>query len=194
VGNDTRQWPEEHFAGLIDLLIEEEGVNVLLVGAKEEAPIADRVLELVQHRLAVASMLGAITLKELPMLLKAADLFVGNNSGPQHLAATLGIPTIGIHSGVVDATEWGPFGASAVAIRRKTVCSPCYIASASDCHRQLACLRKLRPSDVYEVCRAMLGRGREARSSQKTAKLSSLDSDAKTRVQAHPENSEPVLP
>ncbi len=66
---------------------------------------------------------------------------------------------MGVHSGVVDATEWGPFGPRAVAIRRKTVCSPCYIAYASDCHRNLACLRKLRPSDVFDICRAMLTLG-----------------------------------
>jgi ADP-heptose:LPS heptosyltransferase/GT2 family glycosyltransferase len=160
VGNDTRQWPEQHFAELIDLLVEEESVNVFLVGARHELPIAERVLDGVHRRAAVVSVLGALTLQELPMLLKAADLFVGNNSGPQHIAAALGTPTIGIHSGVVDATEWAPVGPRALAIRRKTVCSPCYIAAAADCHRQLACLRKLRPSDVYAVCRTMLGHHR----------------------------------
>jgi ADP-heptose:LPS heptosyltransferase len=161
VGSDTRQWPEEHFAGLIDLLVAEQGVHVALIGGKDEIPVAEKVLDSIQQKSAVVSLLGSLSLRELPMVLRVAALYVGNNSGPKHLAAALGTPTVGVHSGVVDATEWGPFGPRAVAIRRKTVCSPCYIAAASDCHRNLACLRKLRPSDVYDVCRAMLVLGRQ---------------------------------
>jgi ADP-heptose:LPS heptosyltransferase/GT2 family glycosyltransferase len=156
VGNDTRQWPEEHFAGLIDLLTERKDVRIMLVGGVEEQPLANRVLEGVRNRSAVHSLLGDLTLRELQLLLQMADLFVGNNSGPKHIAAALGTPTIGIHSGVVDAREWGPFGRRAVAIRRQAICSPCYVAAASDCHRGLACLSKLRPRDVYELCRVLL--------------------------------------
>ena len=61
-------------------------------------------------------------------LLRACALYVGNNSGPKHIAAALGVPTIGIHSGVVDAIEWGPIGKRAVALRRNMTCSPCYLA------------------------------------------------------------------
>jgi ADP-heptose:LPS heptosyltransferase/GT2 family glycosyltransferase len=162
VGSDTRQWPEEHFAGLIDLLVADQGVHVALIGSKEEIAVSDKVLAAVQHRSSVVSLLGALSLRELPLLLQVAVLYVGNNSGPKHLAAALGTPTVGVHSGVVDATEWGPFGPKAVAIRRKTVCSPCYLAAASDCHRQLACLRKLRPSDVVDICRTMLAVGKQS--------------------------------
>jgi ADP-heptose:LPS heptosyltransferase/GT2 family glycosyltransferase len=159
VGNDTRQWPEEHFASLIDLLVGEHDMHVALIGAKEEIAVADKVLAHVRRTSAVVSLLGALSLRELPMLLRVAALYVGNNSGPKHLAAALGTPTVGVHSGVVDATEWGPFGPRALAIRRKTVCSPCYIAQASQCHRGLACLGGLRPGDVYQACRGMLTLG-----------------------------------
>ena len=89
-------------------------------------------------------------------LLATAAVFVGNNSGPQHLAAGLGVPTIGIHSGVVDAREWGPLGPRAVALRRDMSCSPCYIEHAKDCPRQLACLEQLPVAAVYSQCRQML--------------------------------------
>jgi len=89
-------------------------------------------------------------------VLRACDLYVGNDSGPKHLAASLGVPTIGVHAGSVDTVEWGPMGPLAVAIRRDVTCSPCYIARASDCHRGLACLHGIQVSDVYRVCRRML--------------------------------------
>ena len=132
-------------------------MSIALIGGKDETIIAERVFEKVQRKHCVISLLGVLSLRELPLLLQIAVLFIGNNSGPKHLAASLGTPTIGIHSGVVDATEWGPFGERALAVRRKTVCSPCYVASASDCYRGLACLWKLRPSDVFDVCKTIIG-------------------------------------
>jgi ADP-heptose:LPS heptosyltransferase len=156
VGSDTRQWPEQHFAGLIDLLVGELDLHIALIGGKDEIAVAEKVLANVRHPASVVSLVGEMSLSDLPLLLRVATLYVGNNSGPKHLAAALGTPTVGVHSGVVDATEWGPFGSRAVAIRRKTACSPCYVASASDCHRHLACLHKLRPSDVFDVCRGLL--------------------------------------
>jgi ADP-heptose:LPS heptosyltransferase len=99
---------------------------------------------------------GTLALDDLMRLLATAAVFVGNNSGPQHLAAGLGVSTIGIHSGVVDAREWGPLGPRAVALRRDMSCSPCYLERAADCPRQLACLEQLPVAAVYSQCRQML--------------------------------------
>ena len=70
---------------------------------------------------------GSTSLADLTGLLRACALYLGNNSGPKHIAAALGVPTIGIHSGVVDAAEWGPIGPRAIALQRNMVCSPCYL-------------------------------------------------------------------
>jgi ADP-heptose:LPS heptosyltransferase/GT2 family glycosyltransferase len=155
-GSAIRQWPAAHFAVLIDLLAGGYDVEILLVGSEEEADIAEDVMARVERREVVRSLAGKIGLGELPQLLASADLFVGNNSGPKHLAAGLGVPTIGVHSGTVDPREWGPAGTNAVAIRKNMVCSPCYFSDARDCPRDLACLTELQPVDVYELCRRML--------------------------------------
>ena len=158
VGNVMRQWPAEHFAALIDLLVERDAVNAVLIGGAEEADLAAQVLEHVVHRDSVVSLVGTTPLRELPTLLAACALYVGNNSGPKHIAAALGVPTIGIHSGVVDATEWGPIGTRAVALRRNMSCSPCYLARLEDCPRNFACMRGLEPALVQEVAETFLAR------------------------------------
>ncbi len=150
VGNAMRQWPPEHFASLVDLLVEKNAINVVLIGGAEEAELADDVLSMVAHRDAVVSLAGRTSLRDLPALLNACALYVGNNSGPKHIAAALGVPTIGIHSGVVDAIEWGPIGKRAVALRRNMTCSPCYLARMEDCPRNYACMRGLEPNAVQE--------------------------------------------
>ena len=71
-----------------------------------------------------------------------ACLYIGNDSGPKHIAAALG-----------RADDRHPFrrgrrgrmGAGrprAVALQRNMTCSPCYLAKAEDCPRALACLRR----------------------------------------------------
>jgi O-antigen biosynthesis protein len=157
-GNVTKQWPEEHFSALIDLLIENNDVNILLVGGVDEIGVARELLENLQHLDRVASMVGKTSLTELPRLLKNCVLYIGNDSGPKHIAAAVGVPTVGIHSGVVDPVEWGPMGPNAVALRRNMTCSPCYLANADDCPRALACLHFLEPNLVYETADMLLKR------------------------------------
>ncbi len=161
VGNVVRQWPAANYAALIDLLAE-EGLHSVLIGGPEEAAIAEDILRRIAVPGSAESVAGRVRLAQLPDVMRACVLFVGNNSGPKHIAASLGMPTIGIHSGVVDATEWAPLGRQAVAIRRQMICGPCYLEFASDCPRSLACLTGLRPRDVFEACRRLLVQGRLA--------------------------------
>ncbi len=155
-GAENKQWPPRSFAGLIDLLIGEEDVNVVLVGGPDELPIAMETLRYVRRTEAVFSLVAKTSLRDLPKVLRACDLYIGNDSGPKHMAASMGVPTIGVHAGSVDTIEWGPMGPSAFAIRRDMTCSPCYLARASDCHRGLACLNGIKVSDVYRGCQRML--------------------------------------
>ena len=156
VGTIMRQWPTGHFAALIDLLVERDGVNAVLIGGPDEAELAQEVLRSCRNQHAVVSLVGKTPLGELPGLLGSCVLYVGNNSGPKHIAAALGVPTIGIHSGVVDAVEWGPIGKRAVALRRNMACSPCYLARIQDCPRDLACLRSLEPTLVHQNAEMLL--------------------------------------
>jgi ADP-heptose:LPS heptosyltransferase/GT2 family glycosyltransferase len=162
-GSEMRQWPLSKFCELIDLLLREGDVNVAIIGGPDEKEIAEGMLKLMPRRKQVFNLVGKLTLADLPQLLARAALFVGNNSGPQHLAAGLGVPTVGIHSGVVDAHEWGPAGPRSVAIRRQMSCSPCFLEKPKDCPRALACLTGLDSREVFLKCRQMLRLARVAR-------------------------------
>jgi ADP-heptose:LPS heptosyltransferase/GT2 family glycosyltransferase len=153
---ETRQWPAQHFAALIDLLATNHDLEIFLIGAADETEVAAEVLDKVTHKEAVRSLVGMTDLTGLPALLASAALFVGNNSGPQHFAAGLGVPTVGIYSGTVGARGWGPIGPHAVAVQRNMRCGPCYLSMVEQCPRGLACLTDLPPSAIYEVCREMI--------------------------------------
>jgi ADP-heptose:LPS heptosyltransferase/GT2 family glycosyltransferase len=177
-GAINKQWPAASFAGLIDLLAGEAGASILIIGGPDEAAFAQGVVRQARRGAAVASLVGKTGLRDLPAVLRAADLYVGNDSGPKHMAAALGVPTIGIHSGSVDAGEWGAMGENALTIRRDMTCSPCYLAHAADCHRGLACLDGIRVGDVFRACLRLLAlrapadrRHRESNPSKRTAEV-----------------------
>lgn len=155
-GNEMKQWPVEFFAAVIDQLVEEDGAHVVLIGAPGEEVTAERIIERIRQPVAVTSLVGKLPLGELPGLLVRASLFLGNDSGPKHIAAGLGVPTVGVHSGTVDPREWGPVGPRAVAVAREVVCTPCYLSVLEDCHRGLACMRQLAPEMVYRACKRLL--------------------------------------
>ena len=156
-GTALKQWPAADFAGLIALLLADHDVSIVLIGAADETAIAAEVAALAGRPEAVLSLAGTVSLAELPTLLAGCVLFVGNDSGPKHLAAALGVATVGVHAGQVDAAEWGPSGPRAIAVRRRMTCGPCYIADEADCPRALACIRGIRPREVYRACRLLLG-------------------------------------
>ena len=151
-----RQWPVKSYSQLIDLLLGLQSYGVAVIGGPDEAALAAEVIEGSESSKEVINLVGMLSMDELPYVLSRAALFVGNNSGPQHIAAGLGIPTLGIHSGVVDAREWGPLGAKAAAIRLDMSCSPCFIEHAKDCSRGVACLNLLTAGQVFTACRRAL--------------------------------------
>ncbi len=161
-GAENRRWPAEHFAGLIDLLAEQADMHCLVAGAADDTDIVEAVTAQVKNQDRVRAIPGKVPLGELPLVLAACDLFVGNNSGPQHIAAALGVPTVNVHPGVIDPREWAGIGPAALSVRRAVSCSPCYLAEVGQCHRDLACLRGLNPRDVFAACRELLGLVRPA--------------------------------
>jgi ADP-heptose:LPS heptosyltransferase len=160
-GNVMRQWPAKHIPPLIELLIQHDDVAVLLVGGRDDEEKATSIVEQIGRPDRVASVAGLIPLRELPGLLAGCALFIGGNSGPKHIAAASGVPTIGIHSGVVDPGEWGPMGERAVALYRDMSCAPCFLAKPEHCPRGLACVEALDPALVHKMARMFLARPAE---------------------------------
>lgn len=157
-GNVTKQWPVAHVRALMGLLIARGDVSVLLIGGKDEAAVAAELAAAANCPERVASVVGEVALRDLPRLLAACALYIGNDSGPKHIAAAMGVPTIGVHSGVVDPGEWAPMGERTVALFRDMSCAPCYLSKAEDCPRGLACIRMLDPAPVFRMAEKFLAR------------------------------------
>lgn len=114
-----RRWQPEKFAAVIDHISERLGFPVVLVGGPDERHVADAVLAAASAR--VTDFVGVLSLEALLAVLHRARLFLGNESGPMHMAAAAGTPVVGLF-GLTDPVRWGPVGVPHIALRPSMPC------------------------------------------------------------------------
>ena len=153
-GNDIKMWPDKSWLDLIDMIIE-RGAQVVMVGTKSDLEANAELVKALEER-GVRSEIGKLSLLELLKLLKRSACFVGCDSGPKHLAASVRVPTIGIQSGFVDPVVWSPAAFSGLSVVKRVACAPCYLDKIEDCMRDHACMKKILPRNVFTYVAAML--------------------------------------
>ena len=137
-------WPIENIARLADLLYILGMKPVLVGGGKEEEKIAKEVHK--KMRSTALSLVGKTSLKELAAVILGARAFVGGDTGPTHLAAGLGIPTVEI-MGPTDANRNGPYGQQQNAIEIEAECKHCW---KRKCEKGIVCLEDITPQQVLD--------------------------------------------
>jgi heptosyltransferase-1 len=132
------RWPEDNFVAAGRALYERCGARLLLIGGDAEVPIADRMMAaLAAHRIPAINSVGKLELAQSEALLQQADLVICNDSGPMHVAAAVGTPTLAVF-GPADHRLWGPYGPEHRVVRLDLDCSPCVImGKLGKCPRQL---------------------------------------------------------
>jgi lipopolysaccharide heptosyltransferase I len=88
----TKRWPPSAFAQLLHRLQQHTPAGCLILGAAEDTPLAQQIATHLNGP--VRSLTGQTSLPLLVALLAECDLFIGNDSGPLHLAAALGKPCL----------------------------------------------------------------------------------------------------
>ncbi len=111
----SRRWPEEKWAKLCDNLIQKYKAEIILVGQGSDSTINKKIVKIVKNKNHVLDLSGKIKLKELFAVMKKLDLFIGNDSGPMHIAAAMGVPTIGLF-GPNLPERYGPYGKQCIGI------------------------------------------------------------------------------
>ena len=140
-----KRWLPERYAELADWLIAQKRAQILFVGVKDEIPITTEI----QARMRDESIniAGKTTLTQLASILHTCNVFIGNDSGPMHLAAAVGTQTIGLY-GPGDPTRFGPAGAKCQTIQRKSDC-PCLGTVCR--YGRSGCMSEIQVTDVIQV-------------------------------------------
>jgi lipopolysaccharide heptosyltransferase I len=141
---ETKRWPVEHFAALVQPLRERFGLRTVVAGAAGDGPLAAQVSD-------ALDLTGATSLGETVALLERASVVVANDSGPMHVAAALGRPLVTPY-GPTSPVRTGPYRRLDTVIRLDIACSPCFSRRCS--HR--SCLRWLEPAHVVRAIEQQL--------------------------------------
>lgn len=150
VGTKIRQWPTEYFSELINLFLKDTRVRILLFGSQSEDKLSAEILRDVSDRLRVTNLTGRLSLSKFMLILERCHLFIGNNSGSGHIAASMGAPTLILFSGQVPYTEWHPVGKEVYLARIDMDCAPCYHVWEKQCAQDIGCLKLITPEFVHE--------------------------------------------
>jgi lipopolysaccharide heptosyltransferase II len=142
----AKEWPQDHYVELIDLLGKRYGAESVLIGGAGERERCAAIAAKVRMPAIVAA--GETSIGELIALISLCAGFAGNDSGAMHLAAALGIPTTGIF-GSTNPERTGPRGPKAAVIYHRIECSPCLERTCRFGHYN--CLRGITAAEVAEM-------------------------------------------
>ncbi len=92
--DQLKRWPSERFVLLANHLVRQHKARILLVGSAHDEALAAGIAGMTSAR--CANWAGRVTLGELGALGEIANLYVGNDTGPTHIAAAVGCSTLAI--------------------------------------------------------------------------------------------------
>jgi heptosyltransferase-2 len=159
-----KRWPAERFLELARWLSETKGARLLVVGSRQDAPAAAVLKSALGERVLDAT--GRASLTQTALLLKECSLYIGNDSGPMHLAAAMGVPVVELswHSFTSPAEDpssplrFAPWGVCHAILRPRRPVPPC---SAACLAFHAHCILEISVEEVKGLVEGWLSRGWE---------------------------------
>lgn len=143
----TKRWPPENFGAVAKGLIERHKLPVIVPWAgNEERKAAETIVQLGGKG---AFLAPQSNLRQLAALIQPSVLFVGNDTGPLHLAVALGVSSVAIF-GATDPLRNGPYGHPHRMQTGGVDCHPCWKTSCE--RKDMACLMWVKPETVLVSC------------------------------------------
>ena len=151
INSRAKRWPADSYAALADRLMEELDADVVLIGSADELEVSLAVSKRMRHQPMVLT--GKTDLAQAVAVLSEVDLLVTNDTGPAHVAAALGRPTLVIF-GPTNPVTTRPLSPAAEIVRHPPDCSPCMLRDCPIDHR---CMTTITPDAVFDRVTAILG-------------------------------------
>ncbi len=151
-----KRYPATHFARAADRIAQSSGAPIVVAWGPGEEELAEDVISSMRSP---ASLAPALTLSQLTSLIRRCRVFVSSDTGPMHIAWTVGAPVVAV-LGPTDPVLNHPGGTLGEVAYRKIWCSPCRNRGCSS----RSCLEELPPETVAEAALTVIRRAETARS------------------------------
>ncbi len=161
---DYKKWPATNFAELI-FLLNKQGYKTVLIGAGDADQQANKnILECIKDNysnsntdididIECTDLCNQLSLFELASLLTQVKAMIGNDSGPFHLAAALGVKGCVIF-GPTDVALWRPLSKDSIVLKSEQACAP--ECTKIGCIYNNRCLKSIKPWQVLEKLQNLL--------------------------------------
>lgn len=149
-GGSSVDLPKEKLIELTCKITALKNVSIVITGSKNEIELCKEF----EVNNSVINFVGQLDISLLKALIKKADLFISNSTGPLHIAAAFGIYVIGFYPKIFSCSEkrWGPF------TKNKTIFIP--TIDCSNCTREqcekINCMNSIDIGRVFDETRRVL--------------------------------------
>jgi lipopolysaccharide heptosyltransferase II len=123
-GRAIKQWPPERFAAAAARVAREYDATLVLTGSPGDRPIVDEVRAKMPDDIAIIDLAGELELPILGAVLERCLVFITGDTGPMHLAAAVGTPTVAVF-GLSDPARYAPISTRHRVVRIDLPCAPC---------------------------------------------------------------------
>jgi len=152
-GTAVKHWTEEGWAQVADILTEQLNAKVIFTGGDSELGLVQRITSQMKQQAII--MAGDTRVGQLAALFRRAKVVLGPDSGPLHLATTVGTPTVTLF-GPADPVEFAPWGPADehIVLTTSIGCRPCRVIDWSgDDLQNHPCVREITVARVLDAAR-----------------------------------------
>jgi ADP-heptose:LPS heptosyltransferase len=121
-----------------------KGANLIMVGAPEEAASSASCAQ--QWQGPLLNLCARASVRVAGAVMRGSTVFVGQDSGPTHLAAVVGVPCVGIYSARNLPGHWWPRGRQNRVLQKKVECAGCQLDTCIE--RKKICLSMISVDEV----------------------------------------------
>ncbi len=150
---DSKIWDEEKYIETLSRLITNKNLFPVMFGGSEDRDKAERIVKALGG--AGANAAGSFSVRESAAALAHCRLYLGNDTGTMHLAASVGVPCAAIFAAIDYPGRWHPFGERNIILRKTVPCEGCH---SRNCKFNRECLATS-VDEVYEACLKILENG-----------------------------------
>jgi lipopolysaccharide heptosyltransferase II len=143
----TKSWALDRFADVIAGIQNRVEGAVVLTGSSSEVGLGRALQELIKTR--VINLIGKTTILQLGALIERCDLYLTCDSGPMHIAAAVGTPTIALF-GPTNPLRHRPYGEGHHVIEKDVSCRACYKRKCMRTDAPNLCMTEIHAADVVE--------------------------------------------
>ena len=147
----VNRWPRDNYAALLTSLVERFDIWPVIFGGPQDAEIGEFLLRTVGRGYNAA---GKLDVRAGAAAMRRCAVFIGNDTGTMHVAASAGIPCIGIYAARQWRGLWEPYTPNKTILRSEIECEGCGLTECIVLDRE--CLRRILPEMVVEACRQYL--------------------------------------